>query len=324
MSTFPELANNLDLYRIAEALLHKGAPRKRLFTFQSFVKDFNSLTQDQQDKVWEGLMHDRNGTAIPLVPYEVLDTWFNELCRHPDTFDWGARVWSGETSCPEPWIRKQMAYRFNEVLLGRRAPQYTTWYRGDGQGLRIHNRRSGEFSDQWLHAMRYSLYGRMDKTKFLEWIEDTGLERVLVHELSAFNGSMRYTESCRKLVIHPASMEKYEAVTAKENPETAKKRRQRASKKEREEYEASKAQAQDRSQNQLVYAETDAALINLGGGVKDLGKAMKERANADKMPSINEVWARITLGPAFELISEDRWPALEAEYAGYLRLASRS
>lgn len=320
MTTLSTLSEHSDLYQLAESCFHTGAPRKRLFTIPSFTKAFYSLSEAQQESIWKGLMQDRRGKPVPLVPDEVLDTWFDKLCQYPNTFDWDACTSSDETSCPEPWLRKQLAYRLNEVLLGRRAPRYKLWHQGgyepNVQGLRVHSRRTGEFSDQWVYAVRSRLYGRLLRDEFMEWTEDPRLERVLAHEKAAMNGSMPYTKTFRKHVVHPISLDIHESFGA---PATVNKRRQRAFKRELEADIIAKAQAQDRSQNQLVYAETDAALINLGGGVKDLGRAMKERANADKMPSLNEVWSRITLGPAFELISDDRWPALEEEYRSYLR-----
>jgi hypothetical protein len=154
----------------------------------------------------------------------------------------------------------------------------------------------------------------MLRNEFMEWIEDPGLERVLVHEKMAMNGSMPYTKTFRKHVVHPVSLDAHESFGA---PATVRTRRRRAIMKEALDLAKSREKAQHQYQEQLAYAETDAALINLGGGVKSLGKAMKIRSKGNIMPRVDEVWSRITLGPAFEKIEESNWERLQTEYLGY-------
>lgn len=282
----PPLASCPDLHQYALAVFGGKRPRKQLFEIVAFRKEFKALTPEQQDALWAQFIR-------PHVPAATLDTWFNELCAGPCIFEWRTRYWSGATSCPRMWLRREMALRFEAALRDPTTlvPKHYIYSRefSEPPNLKTSNTlgrsRLGYKSPNWhwISAMKEALIAALDAETYAQWLEDPELSMVMAHEIGAANGTLPATPTGRRMVHHRLAREALDARERAQYP-TRFKRRLYVQHSIPGTRDATQAYAARRAAEAEATATADRALVLAGGTLKDLGKAIKARMPDGHMP----------------------------------------
>jgi len=276
----PTLDATTDLYEYAKAVFGTSAPRRiQLFSIPAFIELFRSLPIGQQLVHWHTLMQNRNGKTNTLMAKLTLDEWYRELSHDPQAFNFQTHIWTVGACCPEYWLREQMAQRFEHSKATQTAPCYTFNNRITGV-LKSRTRNRKVLMGTWVKAMTDKLVGELDDQTYALWLgqpdETPKFPLTLCHEKAVQTGRIEVDKHTIGLMSHPSTLAMYVPNRPRAAPQ-----RPRTLALTLDEDRIARVQASVRA---------DITLINLGGSIKDLGQAVKQRMGTHSMPSFGALY----------------------------------